>query len=102
MLRAAGSGTAAALSDNAVRGQRPALTAEPVGDRRVTAEGTDACVESLRRGVSQIPVWKQGHSVGRLTVIPIELAGQQPVLALENPAEQADSAVFSADSSHVR
>src|SRR5882672_1920696 len=90
MFRAAGSGTAGALPGNAVRRQRPALAAQRVGDRGVTAERADPGVECFRRRLSHIPMWNQRQSIGRLSVFPIQLAGQQLVAALKNPASQAD------------
>ena len=81
--------------------QRPALAAQLLGDRRMTPEGADAGIEALRHRLPDIPVWNQGQSVGRVTPFTVELTGNQLILTLENPAEQADCAVFRGISLHV-
>src|SRR4051812_49219767 len=89
MFRAASSGTGAAgLSGNGVRGQRPALAAQLVGDRRVPAERADARFECFGGGVRDIPVWNQRQSIGSAVDLTVQLAGQKLVLALEDPAEK--------------
>jgi hypothetical protein len=68
----------------------------------VTVKRADADVEALRYRLPDIPVWNQGQSVGRVTVFPVQLTGNQLILSLENPAEQANCAVFLDISLHVR
>lgn len=101
MFRADGSGTAVLLSGNAVRRQRPPVTAQLVGDGRVTTEGADAGIEGFRGGLPDVPVWNERQNVGSLMTFPIELARQQAISPLKYPAEEADRAALPGNSLHA-
>src|SRR5579862_8467946 len=92
MFRAAGSGSAGALTGNGVRSQRPPLAAQFLGDGGVAPERADARIECLDDGLTDVPVWNQRQHVGSLTAFPFELAGQKSVVSLKNPAKKAQRA----------
>src|SRR3954470_24819398 len=102
MFRAASSETAGdGLPANGVCGERPPLAPQPLGNRRVPSERVDARLERFGGGARHIPVWNERQSVGSVLTFTVQLAGQQLVVALEDPAQEPNRAAFAGISLHA-
>jgi hypothetical protein len=102
MLRAVASATPLFFSaDKAVCGQGPSPASQLLDDGRVTLECFDRFVAAFGDHLPDVPVWNERQSIGRLLTLSFELAGQQVVLPLKDPAQEPEGAFFTGISLHA-